>query len=442
MARTGTPVPPSSQADAVVCERDQMPGQMQEQSKFIPESKRPAGHTDSQKYRIDVIRDPASWLLLQGEWNALFESSKCSNVFMTYAWLQTWWKHFGAGKQLLLLTARDEQDHLVGIGPFYVGTATQGPLRFRRLGFLGDTDVGSDYLGLLAAPGSEESLAEQISSQLLELSALWDYIELSDAEDTPAFAKLCSCLRDNTDSNVAFSASRCHQIALPGTFEEYLAGASSRIKSVYKRRWRSLRAEHNVAFEVLQDPEDVINNFPELIRLHAMRFDQQNKESAILNQGVPEFQMEAAAAIARTGCARLFLLRVDGNAVAALYGFAAGNTFQYYQSGLDPDWMRVSAGKLVMGAAIEETIRCGFKVFDFLRGEEPYKTDWANGVRVTLTQRFFTKTPASRTASLVLRLRAKAGRSKRDLQAKWAPYLEKLQSGVTKPATKEKSTGV
>ena len=122
--------------------------------------------------------------------------------------------------------------------------------------------------------------------------------------------------------------------------------------------------------------------------------------------------------LAAHGFARLFLLKAGGAAVAALYGFSVGQTFQFYQCGMHPGWVRYGLGQVLIGNAIEQTIAAGHATFDFLRGDESYKTQWADRSHENTTLRFFDRRPASVAARWSLRISAAVHSAARTARAR------------------------
>ena len=104
--------------------------------------------------------------------------------------------------------------------------------------------------------------------------------------------------------------------------------------------------------------------------------------------------------LAAHGFARLFLLKAGGAAVAALYGFSVGQTFQFYQCGMHPGWVRYGLGQVLIGNAIEQTIAAGHATFDFLRGDESYKTQWADRSHENTTLRFLRPAASQRRRTM------------------------------------------
>ena len=78
----------------------------------------------------------------------------------------------------------------------------------------------------------------------------------------------------------------------------------------------------------------------------------------------------------RNGQLRLHWLELDGVPVAAEYHLAGGGVVYAYQAGVNPDALAHSPGRLGHMITIRRAIEQGYRAFDFLRGDEPYKAHW------------------------------------------------------------------
>ena len=355
------------------------------------------------------IHDSQELEQIREDWTRLLKSVDCQSVFMTPEWTLVWWKHFGNKSRMAVLAVRDASEQLVGLAPFYISTHQFG---WRRLAFLADSHVGSDYLSILAARGSESAVAATVVASIDGQRKAWDYIELRDTADSPLMKDFSERLKKITEDSERFVASTCYYIPLLGTFEDYMATSSSRVWRDYRKCWKALTTKHAGSLQVYSSVETLSDVFQEFLRLHELRFQSRGERSAILQPGVPSFQKEAALALAESGVARIVLVKAGDQSIAALYGFAVGEGFQYYQAGMDPSWDHLSPGKLVLAGTIQYLISAGQKEFDFLQGAEPYKADWAQHKRHTFTERYFDSRPRSQMARLSLRARAMASRWK------------------------------
>ncbi len=87
------------------------------------------------------------------------------------------------------------------------------------------------------------------------------------------------------------------------------------------------------------------------------------------------FFREMADALAARGWLRLGVLRVDGDDAAVLYAFAFEGTLALYNAAYDPTLAPLSVGIVCHAYAVREAIVERLRVYDLLRGNEPYKYD-------------------------------------------------------------------
>lgn len=327
---------------------------------------------------------------LAPEWQSLHQRMGCSNPFMRPEWLLPWWAHWGGGQALSVLGVRNRGGRLVAVAPFYVQGNSWMSGGGRALRFIGDHSVGSDHFTILVEPECEPAAIRAVTHWIRRQASTWDSLELRDVLiDSPALAAFQSELCGSGLSRHAMLQDVCPYAPLPATFEAFLSGVGGNLRYNFRRRRRTLERDHGVDCVVLRDAGDLRAHFPDLVRLHGMRFDQKAQTSLFLEPKVQQFHADTVSRMAEGGMARLLLLRQRGKAVAALYGFAVGKTFSFYQSGMDPALAKLSVGLVMMGCSIEEAIRAGQTEFDFLRGRETYKFQWTTQVRSNTTVSLF-----------------------------------------------------
>ncbi len=88
---------------------------------------------------------------------------------------------------------------------------------------------------------------------------------------------------------------------------------------------------------------------------------------------VQRFHRQAIAGLQRAGLLRMFALELSGALAGVVYGLSAHGRLSFYLSGLDTARDSASPGVLAIAGAIAHELRAGARVFDFLRGREPYK---------------------------------------------------------------------
>ena len=125
----------------------------------------------------------------------------------------------------------------------------------------------------------------------------------------------------------------------------------------------------------------------DVLRLHRLRWADEGGSYGIPQGPVERFHREVAPLLAERGWLRLYRLHVEGKAIAAVYGIEIARRFFFYQSGWDPAWSARSPGVVLVGRTVEDAYARGLTDYDFLRGTEPYKLDWAQDRRETCNVR-------------------------------------------------------
>lgn len=328
----------------------------------------------------DVVRDEAGFVALRGAWDTLLEDSRAS-VFSSWQWLHPWMRLPGE-RWPFLLCARERTRGLVGLLPLCLQTRRAYGLRYRRLGLMGDERVGSDHLGALLRRDLEREALTSLAEGLLLHQEEWDVLELLDVDaDTPGLHALLEHLR-RAGLGVSVEE-RCEcpfEPFEPGlTFERFLARTQRAENYLRRRRW--LERQPGYRLERTESGEEVQRALSTFFRLHARRWGGQ---SQLNTPEVEAFHREAAAALAERGGLRLYTLWVGETAVASVYALRHGGTFSYYNAGYEPEWRNKSVGLVLVGATFEDAVNEGAREYDFLRGTEPYKSEWTTKVRRTL----------------------------------------------------------
>ena len=342
-----------------------------------------------QPLRIEVVSDVLGFAALRSEWGDVLDRSG-TGIFNSWEWLYPWYRRLGSDRQLHILTARDEDGRLVGLMPLCVEVRRAMGRKLRRMTFLGETHVCGDYMDVVALPEHHEAVVESFVGHLRQAQGTWDVLDLADIDsESPTLALWQRSFAAPQYVSELRPGSVCPVMAFQPreTFEGFLRGSSRREN--YRRRKKQLEKQPGFSVECIEDPADLTQPFSEFLRLHAMRWSGEGGSGGITGHEVEAFHRDATALLAERGKLRLFVMRVDGKAVASLYALRHGDTFSYYQAGRDPEWQNMSVGLVMLVETFKRAIEEGAATYDFLRGEEPYKADWNNGQRTTMGLRVY-----------------------------------------------------
>lgn len=319
---------------------------------------------DDRELSAELVPDPS---LIAVEWDDLAQRS--GSVFATREWMDTWWRHFGAGRPFLLHACRDQDGRLVALLPLYL--ARQKPARLLRF-----TGHGTgDELGPICAP-PDRPLAARALARLLATGTHRGSVLL--AERLPADFDWPDALGGSVLQREASPFA-----PIPGGWDDFLGHKSRNFREQAKRRGRKLGREHDVQFRLTTRADELEGDLETLYRLHAARWTA--GESAAFAPARRDFHDDWAAVALERGWLRLWTLEVDGGPVASWYGFRYGGAEWYYQGGRDPAWERSSVGFILMCRALQAACDDGMREFKLLRGYEEYKSRFAEGDRGLVT---------------------------------------------------------
>jgi CelD/BcsL family acetyltransferase involved in cellulose biosynthesis len=95
-----------------------------------------------------------------------------------------------------------------------------------------------------------------------------------------------------------------------------------------------------------------------------------------MDDHMAHFFLTMASELAETGWLDLAILEVANEPASSYLSFSYGNRLYLYNSGYSQQYAAYSAGVALLAYRIHKAILQGFRYFDFLRGDEPYKYDF------------------------------------------------------------------
>ena len=166
----------------------------------------------------------------------------------------------------------------------------------------------------------------------------------------------------------------CSEVALGGCFDEFWRSRSADLRRNVRRYLQRAQASGEVSFEVSERPSSEL--FDAMVRLHALRWQRQGERGMIAANGSESFLRAVTAEFAGRGLVRLFGMRFQGEPVAVILGFVERDKIFGYMSAFDPEHEHLGFGRTLLYEAIRYSFAQGYKAWNFLRGDEAYKTWW------------------------------------------------------------------
>jgi len=301
--------------------------------------------------RVDLV---SSLDELQEDWVRLAYESR--NLFSTWEWASTWWRHHGTAHGPLLAACREGRD-IVALLPLYLWS--RGPVRIAR--FIGHGPA--DQLGPIYAPGAGATAAEALRQTIEHADVDLVLMELlSGRESWKELLGQQPLLRESSPT-----------ISLGAGWNGYLASRSANLRQQIRRRERQLDRRYAVRFRLATAPERLQEDLTLLYALHRARWGARSAFTRF-----EDFHRDFAAIALERGWLRLWFLELDERPAAAWYGFRFAGVESYYQAGRDPAFRDRSVGFVLLGHSIRQAAEEGVLEYRLLRGAESFKLRFAD----------------------------------------------------------------
>jgi CelD/BcsL family acetyltransferase involved in cellulose biosynthesis len=280
-------------------------------------------------------------------WSVFDESDSvapATGPFVTAAFLQTIWDH-------RRLWGGDDAELVIASGD---GSAALQH-RAGRIEYIGHEDL-IDYRGPV---GSAASLAKEVAASGPGVAFRFDSMPLEAADEvTGALATAGVEARALPHTVTAV-------LELPGTFDEYLTSIGKKERHETRRKRRRFEAALGAPRLVTYRTEQ--SALTRFIRLHRMAPGEKG-------EFMTPAMIQYFRALQRDPRWRIDALYGDDNRmVAAAMAWSDDSGYYLYNSAFDPSAGDASPGVVLVSMLVERAIEEALPVFDFLKGDEPYK---------------------------------------------------------------------
>lgn len=320
--------------------------------------------------RSFVITDESEWLSWRSEWDSLVRS----NPMLSMDWLAAWWRHFGAGHQLHIIAVADG-DHLVGVLPCYEHETRLG----KQLRFLGSGSVCSDYMGAVVHP-KQAAEAFRLLNECMRESVCEQEIEALHFEGVshidPWIPQLSNFAHEAGYSIRVQPMINSWLLPLPSSWSELQD--SQRGRSVFRKAKKCFGRiqSKEVVVRQLTNACELDEGMEQLMRLHQARRESVGDQGCFSDPRFEPFLRDALKTMLESGTACFNVCEKDGVAVGIALLLLGSETAFMYQSGIDPNYLAIEPGHLTVTGSLLFAIANGYRNYDFLRGDEAYKTYW------------------------------------------------------------------
>lgn len=228
-----------------------------------------------------------------------------------------------------------------------------------------------------AGPEDLESLVSGIIDIVAEGSPQWDVVDLHPLDMSSAFPDaMRRALRRCgywTDSYYCFG--NWYLPILVSTFDEYLVGRPSQLKSALKSGSKRIFRDPSATLTIVSDPGA---DLQQAIEDYGVTYERSWKFS----EPYPRFVPRLCKLAARKGWLRLGILRIGGRPAAAQVWLVKDGKASIYKVAYDEHFAKLSPGTVLTAALMKHVIEVDkVSEVDYLAGDDAYKRGWMSDRR-------------------------------------------------------------
>jgi CelD/BcsL family acetyltransferase involved in cellulose biosynthesis len=304
---------------------------------------------------------------LSPEYAELFDSS-AATAFQHPLWLHSLYtglaSHVGA-KPLVVVVRHRATGTLAMVLPLL--RVRRGPIRTVEFA---DLRV-SDYLAPICSPSVFSQLLEDANAcaEIQHLIRPFDLLRMTKLPDgrLPIENLLAAPRRVAMDTNA-------YATVLVAPFEQWRASAMDRsYQKELAKKYRQLQKKGALGFSCCHDGASVLEAMDVMRKFRGPRF--QSQGDGDLLQRPEYYGFYSDVAVRGLGSfVRLYVMKMDGDVIAAVLGLCHRGSFLVIMSAFDIDgYKSQSLGALMFEQVARDCIERGDQMLDFTIGDEPYK---------------------------------------------------------------------
>jgi peptidoglycan/xylan/chitin deacetylase (PgdA/CDA1 family)/CelD/BcsL family acetyltransferase involved in cellulose biosynthesis len=312
---------------------------------------------------------------LRSDWNCLLAESCSDTIFLTWEWCEAWWKTYGDGLSLFVLSAWEE-DELVGIAPFYADTSRYWPKMRTHMRMLGDGSGDSDYLDCFTKRGQERQILLSFLEFLDSVPRRWDWIQIEGVpQDSPCLAALSQTATERGWRIVSENIP-CAALRLPDTWDKYLDSLRPRVRAKVRSALNYFEEQLTVTPTECASGGELDTWLAQLFDLHARRWQTRSGPGVFQNQSRRLFYRALSDSCLQKGWLAFHRLAWGDRPLALQFGFRYHNRFYALQEGYDPSFKALRPGIALRAWIVRDGIERRLENYDFLAGTSRHKLDW------------------------------------------------------------------
>lgn len=328
--------------------------------------------------KIELISDHDDFLLIKNIWNGLLEKSLGSNVFLTFEWLECWWRAFGKNKKLNVLLLKDGE-LVSGIAPLMQSPTKCIGLPVKKISFIYNENASSADFILY---GKREEMLRSVIVYLKANKKAWDLIELQNiAKDSPNREILEKILTNGDFSFGIKEGLRSPYIPIDSDWQSYFSKRRKKFRKTLRNIANRITKFGLHSIEKLLSPGEDKRIMNDIFRISAMSWKAKHKKDIAHKGEERKFFEELCNLTSKNGWLRLWFLKINGVRVAYELHLKYNSRIYALKADFDDEYKRVSPGSFLDTHIVQHYFNDRIKEYDLCGHHDAYKKNWTSLIR-------------------------------------------------------------
>jgi len=359
--------------------------------------------------KIDIIDDLQTFNQVRENWDFVYEADPHANFFLSWVWLVGWLQMVAESWLILAVKPEAKDSSYVAFFPLKLILEQQDDGSFYTQLYMAGNSI-ADYTGFLSLPAYEQEVIPAFASYIQQ-QLVWSSFDIQNFLGTDQrmffFLKCFSEKQfkfsqhriinngENTDNYIA------PYVLLTDDWEQYLQNnVGSNTRQKIRRFFRKI--ESSDEFRITHvDPDNVDSHIDILLSLWESKW--KDKKGNKCDQ-IMAYIRQILYHSFENNCLYLPVLWKGDKPLCAIANFidVHQKTMLFVITGRDETFKNLPTGLILHANAIRYAIQNGFKVYDFLRGNEEYK--YSFGAKERRIQHIVAKYKTSQNRKLDIRI--------------------------------------
>jgi len=276
-----------------------------------------------------------------------------------------------------------------GLLPCYLERQTQGILHWRQLGVI--TDIYPGRTGILSA-GSHSGVQSALLEHALTQSVAWDLFTFTVVAGSASEQALLAVAAERALQINITQEEICPFIEFPDSWEAYLQTKTSKFRYNLRKREAKLGDEGELTLRCIRNRDETSEFLDAMLEIDRHSWKERAGTSMTQRPEQGNFHRQIAPDYADKGLLRCYLLVLNGEPVAYLFGMLDGTTYYNLKSSYREEYKRYSPGVILKAMIMRELVAEGLRLWDFVGTAEPHKLQWSSSTYTLRQYTIFNRT--------------------------------------------------